>query len=176
MTAERGPVSQLANHPLVLLTLFALVVGVLVWTFFAPRGPHAEEEPSADVAALRRAAARAKLLDFTSEAQRLYRRGLGQCREGDVAGARQTWGDLTVLFRGVEEEAPWVQLAENGLELLKGVEQPAEARRSAVQTALQQIQKLRDAGAGEEADARRQALLGLYGSDPAVRELLEPGP
>lgn len=173
MNELQGPGARFVNHPLVLLLLFALIVSVLVWTFFAPRGPVVDNEPSADVAALRQAAARAKLLDFASEAQRLYRRGLGQCREGDVAGARQTWADVVVVFGNKTEERPWVRLAESGLELLKGVEQPAEARRAAVQTAIQEIHELREAGKGQEAEVRREALAGLYGSDPAVRALLK---
>lgn len=169
-----GPTVPFFNRPWVLLTLLGLVVGVLLWVFLGPRRPDgdAEEGPSPDQAALRRAAASAKLMQFTSEAQRLYRRGLGQCREGDVIGARQTWADVAALFADAEEEAPWVRLAESGLELLKDVERPPEARHEAVQKTLQKIDKLREEGRAAEAEALRQALLGLYGNDPAARELL----
>src|SRR5262245_62116073 len=82
---QGGPVAGFFNRPLVLVTLLALVVGAIVWAFTRPGGTDgvAEEEPSSDHTALRRATASAKLMHFTSEAQRLYRRGLGQCREGD---------------------------------------------------------------------------------------------
>ncbi len=171
---DGGKGTPLLGRPLVLLALLALVVGTLVWAFTRPGGPgdDAEEEPSADQLALRRAAASGKLRQFLSEAQRLYRRGLGQCREGDVVGARQTWEDVSTMFRNVEDERLWVELATRGLDLLKDHEQPAEARVEAVRAALRRIEELRDAGKEEEAQRLRSALEGLYRDEPAARELL----
>src|SRR5262249_48647473 len=135
-----GPAAGVFEQPWGLGALLALVVGALVWAFTRAGGAGNAPEggPPPDPAAPRRRGGRgravgsARQAEFENEAERLYRRGLGLCREGDVVGTRQTWGDLVMLFQGDEAERPWVQLAESGLEQLKDVKQPAAARQEAV--------------------------------------------
>ncbi len=172
----RGPLARFFNNPAVLLTMLLCVVGAITWSLTRPATTNQSQEPDADEAALRRAVASGKLMHFESEAQRLYRRGLGQCREGDLAGAQQTWSDVALLFRESESERAWVQLAESGLRMLQNAEKPAQARRAAVARLLEQIREHQDAGRMPEAGSLREALKRLYGDDPAVRDLLaEPG-
>jgi serine/threonine protein kinase len=123
---------------------------------------------------LRKAIDAGRKVVFHSEAERLYRRGLGRVLAGDPAGAERTWADVVTVFGSVEAEEQWVKLAKAGQsELAK----PAPTvqlpdRPAAIAAAVEYAKSLRDSGKTTEADAVFDALAELYRDDPTSTEAI----
>jgi serine/threonine-protein kinase len=209
--------SQWLNRPWVLLPLFVLCVGLIIWslrsrpvppmdtlmeegrrlmsssepsdwekarsTSFEPLNrdypdhPYKEEVEGYlrqidDHAALRKALASTRSAGSVSEAQRLYRRGLRLCQDGDGPAARQVWQDVVRVFRDIPSEERWVRLAEAGLTGLND-KASTEARETALQKAVARARQLQQQGKAEEADAVWSGLAELYKDDASARAFLE---
>jgi serine/threonine protein kinase len=170
--------SQWLNRPAVLVPLFVLCVGLIVWGFFFRSHEESPETAStssleADQTALGMALAGIKSTADMSEAERFYRRGLRLCRQGDADGARRTWRGVVQSFGGLEAEQRWVRLAEEGLQ---GLEKraPADVRdRSSLPEAVKRYQQLLAQGKVKEAADIREGLEALYGDDPGAADLLQ---
>jgi hypothetical protein len=124
---------------------------------------------------LRKALDAGRKVEFHSEAERLYRRGLGQVLAGDPAAATKTWEAVVKAFGPSDAEARWVSLAKDGLaELAKpGFTVAVPDRIAAVTTAVEYAKALRDKGQSTEADDVLAGLDELYKDDPAVRDLIQ---
>ncbi len=121
---------------------------------------------------LRKAVDAGRKVVFGSEAERLYRRGLGQILGGDPTGAAATWSAVTKVFGASEADARWVQLAKDGLAEL---EKPTSAvivpdRTAAVTAALEVVSALRSAGKSAEVDTVLAGLEELYKDDPGISD------
>jgi serine/threonine protein kinase len=123
---------------------------------------------------MRKAVDAGRKLEIHSEAERLYRRGLGQVSAGDPAGAERTWAAVTAVFGPIEAEERWVRLAKAGIaELTKAASTgPHTDRRAAVLLAVDYAKSLRDGGKTAEADKVFDALAELYREDPAALDLV----
>jgi serine/threonine-protein kinase len=166
-----GPVRQLFNRPIVLVPLFLLCVGIIVWTFW-PRGESDADEP-------------AKTKPVPSEARRIYRQGERLNREGDLGGAQRAWEDVVLLFQDVDGEHAWVRLAEKRLEELS--DEASDKRWNAVRSALKRARQLRDEAraladqkkpfaAQEKLDQARaiwDAIERRYGNDPSATKIIQ---
>jgi serine/threonine-protein kinase len=168
-----GPIQQFLNRPWVLVTLFVLCVGVIVWAFWLrddaePKMNDADQEKGSHV----------------SEAERIYRLGLRHQRDGNLGAAQKEWENVVAIFDGVKSERSWVLKAKNGLaELNEG----ANAKRwDSVRAALRRARKLRDEASDLRADRRiaeskrKQAqaekiwrgIEERYAGDPSAAEIL----
>ncbi len=169
---QGGPINQFFNRPGVLVTLFALCVGILVWTFW----PAGDEEPSSGKAAPAKPS--------MSEAERIFRLGARNRREGNLGAAQRDWEQVVAIFQGVKSEEEWVEKARKGLKELK--ETPDAARWAPVRAALKRARELRDQAkelAGKEPkkaqekreEARKiwQAVEARYGADPSAHAILQ---
>ncbi|HEY1192420.1 MAG TPA: serine/threonine-protein kinase [Gemmata sp.] len=124
---------------------------------------------------LRRAVAEGAKADPRTDAERGYLRGLRLAQSGEPVQARQVWESVVTAFAAVGSEERWVELSRAGLALLtQPSNRPAHAplNRGPVQAALEHTKALGAQGRAAEADAIRNALLGLAGDDPAVRQMV----
>jgi serine/threonine-protein kinase len=121
-----------------------------------------------DRAALRRALRGIKLAEPFSEAQRFYLRGLRLCQEGDVGGAKAVWQNAAVAFAGVENEARWVRLCQQGLAELASKALPEQGRAAE----LTEIIRKAKSSPPAEAEQKRQALEQLYHDDSEADRIL----
>ncbi|MEO2090636.1 MAG: hypothetical protein ABGY75_14220, partial [Gemmataceae bacterium] len=108
---------------------------------------------------LRRALADGKKDRPTTEAERLYQRGLALLQAGDPVAARRVWAGLAAGFAGSEADARWVKLATTGAAELVGREPENEEQRLGEVTAAAERAK----AAGSDALA---ALEQAYLDDP----------
>jgi hypothetical protein len=122
---------------------------------------------------LRRAVRQGRLMNYKSEAERLYHRGLGLAQAGDRAGAEKTWQHLVVAFGGVPSEAQWVKLAQRGLVELADTTALAPPSRAALDLALERTRQLKAEGKAAEATAVLDALEYLYRDDPAALDVIK---
>jgi serine/threonine-protein kinase len=163
-----GPVAQFFNRPWVLVPLFLLCVGVLVWTFWFRED---EDEPARPQSAA------------PSEAERIFRLGQRHEREGDVGAAQRDWQDVVAIFGGVESERFWVGRARQGLKQLREADNPQ--RWASVRAALKRARKLSnqarklarddpDEAAAKRREARKiwDAVENRYRNDPSARAVL----
>jgi serine/threonine-protein kinase len=113
----------------------------------------------------------AKQVGPMSEAQWFYARGVRLRQEGDERGAQEVWRRLTIAFRSVPAEEPWVKLAE---EKLAQADPPREGERrwSTVRASLQHARDLRREDKMAEANAIYDALEELYAEDAKAAEIL----
>jgi serine/threonine-protein kinase len=171
-----GTLNQWLNKPWVLVVLFLLCVGTIVWAIWLrpepsrAGKPESEEEQLSigDQLHLLRELNRVK--GPVSAAQRFYLRGLRRYSEGDVEGTRRDWRDVIRSFREVESENRWVRLAEKGLaELDRREERPDESIRQALQKAREFCKQ----GQREKAEEIWQGLEGLFRDDSSKGELLK---
>jgi serine/threonine-protein kinase len=155
-----GSLSQWVNRPWVVLPLFLIVVGVLVWHFgFQPGKPTDDPENVATV-------------PESSEAQRFYQRGLRLQRDGETEKARQIWQSIVHAFAGVPGEERWVKRAQQRLDELGPEPAANPSSRDSIKTALQNAQ---DAADRAEAEKIWQALATLYPDDAWVQEQIKVG-
>ncbi|HEY2784223.1 MAG TPA: serine/threonine-protein kinase [Fimbriiglobus sp.] len=121
---------------------------------------------------LHRAMDAGRKIVFGSEAERLYRRGLGQLFAGDPTGAGHTFSAVVKVFGAVDADEKWVQLARAGLaELAKQPQEVVPPDRAATLTAvLERVETLRSTGKSVEADNILAGLEELYKDDPALLE------
>jgi serine/threonine-protein kinase len=158
---NRGsPFDRLFNRVWVILPLFLLVVGILVWTFFFRES---EELPSPDD----------KTVEKVSEAQRFYRQGLRLKKEGDPAAAQVVWKNLVRAFQGVESEKTWVEKAQKGLDALADQVLPDKERWAPVRAALERARKLHAEGQNQQAREIWDGIEELYRNDPSAREIVQ---
>jgi serine/threonine-protein kinase len=211
-----GPISRFLHRPVVLVTLFVVCVGLLIWGLWPPTAastyrhgqelmqssnpddwdeawekyfqplqekypdsPYQQqieqykakiEEHKDEVKAEKRAK---QAQGPASEAHWFYLRGLRLRQQGDEQGARKTWRELIVSFRGVPAEKPWVRLAEKELERPEEPAAAKEQRWASARAALQRARQLRQDGKPDEANAIYEGLEQLYGDDPATKELID---
>jgi serine/threonine-protein kinase len=174
-----GPLNRLFNKPWVVLVLFLVCIGLIVWGLWQRSSPAAtdstseEQAASDEQAALRRALVKARGARAMSEAERFYRDGLRRCRDGDVVGAQRTWANLVHAFRAVPSEERWVGLAEKALTELDQRKPDEEQRWAPVRASLHEARKLRDDGKKQDAEAIWQAIEDLYRDDPSARAILD---
>lgn len=110
---------------------------------------------------LDRSFAQAGRVRYTSEAERLYHRGLKLLQVSDYGEARRTWESLVQIFGRSDSDRRWVNLARVGLNELAG--RPLQRSDSNLPSDLiSQARKLRDSGQKSEADAMLNAIAELY--------------
>lgn len=99
----------------------------------------------------------------STEAERLYLRGLSLLQSGDTEQAKQTWQSLGTMFADQPSEERWLKLANLGLsELAKKNSLDDPERQRAKQTLLDRIQILRMRGMNAEADTLLAAYQQAY--------------
>jgi serine/threonine-protein kinase len=186
------------NRVWVLLPLFLLCVGVIVWAFWPASAESlyrqgAELMARDDPAAWERAWTeylsplnerypdnphRAEVDQFqrkveaVREPQRFFQRGALLLREGNSASAARIWKDMVVVFAGSEPARPWVARAEKELAELDK-KQASSEQSAAVRAALERAHALREQGHRAEAEQIWDSLEDLYRNDYAARDLLK---
>lgn len=110
-----------------------------------------------DRAAQRRALAAGRLLGpAPTVAERMYRRGLALCAQGDLEAARRDWLALVASFESVPEASRWAELAKEGADSIgraPGAMPPTPEADAGVRAARARAAELR--AAGREDEARR---------------------
>lgn len=125
-----GPIQQFFNRPWVLVSLFVLCVGVMIWGFFF----RSEDEPVPERADTGPA--------FVTEGERIYRLGLRHREQGDLKAAQRDWDSVIAIFATIEGEERWVRKARQALQELEDRSEPH--RWDAVRAALRRARRLRD--------------------------------
>jgi serine/threonine-protein kinase len=148
---EGNAFSRWLNKPWVLVTLFTLCVGIIVWRLWL--NPVRTDN---DVA---RAPA-------ASETERFYKRGLRLRQEGDGEAARRMWQSLVDAYGAVPEEKHWVGLAREGLDQLTASSAHRQ-RPESFDLALKKAGDYESEGKKDEAAKIRLGLRELYRDDPA---------
>jgi serine/threonine-protein kinase len=152
-----GPVNQFFNRPWVLVPLFLLCVGLIVWAFL----PGEDEHP----------APASPAVEGPSEAERIYLAGLRHEKEGDLGAAQRDWEDVVHIFQGIEAEKVWVQKAQDRLKELAQKSSPK--RWASLRAALERARKLRDQNKRDEAVKIWNGIESQYGKDPSARAIIE---
>jgi hypothetical protein len=140
-------------------------------------GQHAAEVAAAktrirDRKELRKALTDGSKVDYGSDAERAYQRGLRLAQLGDTEAARRTWRAVVAVYGAVESERRWVDLARAGLAAL---DQPANrprgtTDRAAFEAALAHARRLAADGKAAAAAAAFHALEELFRDDPGALE------
>jgi serine/threonine-protein kinase len=215
-----GGLGQWFNRPIVVVPLFALCVGLIIWgirskptaeslfrkgaTLMQSTSPDDWETAwqedferlqrdfpdhpyQGEVAEFRRRIDEAQdqqTLDRAirsglnrapaSEPERLYRRGLRLCQDGDLLGAQQIWQALVRVLGSNNPDDRWIGLAREGLKKLEDRTPTGKERQSAIQAAVESAQTLERQGKTREAEELLQSLRTLYGAD-AVPGSKQPG-
>jgi serine/threonine-protein kinase len=170
-----GTISQIFNSPWVLVPLFLVCVGLLVWTFWFrdvsdddEGGPPPDQSPSAQA---------------VGEAERIYREGLEHQKGGNLGAAQRAYRQVIDLFGTVDVEREWVKKAREGLDDIH--RQDGDKRWASVRFALKNARRLRDKAkdpkldAAERRDHRTEAeriwkaIEERYGNDPSARAVLK---
>jgi Protein kinase domain len=155
-----GPVTQFFNRPWVLVPLFLLCVGLIVWGFW-PRDDSDRDQPGTGSPAAA----------GPSEAERIYQAGLRHEKEGDLGAAQRDWEDVVRIFQGIETEKKWV---ENARDRLKELRQKANGKRwASVHAALERARKLHKENKRNEAARIWNAIEERYGQDPYAKAIIE---
>jgi serine/threonine protein kinase len=193
--------SQLVNRVWILLPLFLLCVGVIVWTFW-PASPETLFQRGAELMAQKDPASwdrawkeffqplnerypdhphRAEVEQFRkqfeaaqapTEAQRFFQQGERLRRDGQTAAAARLWKNLVTVFAGDESAKEWVARADKELAELDRMQAGAE-RLAPVRAALQRANALRDQGKRREAERIWDGIEELYRDDPSTGDLLK---
>jgi hypothetical protein len=129
---------------------------------------------------LKRIIAEGAKVDFKSDAELAYYKGLRLAQLGDTDAARRIWRAVEAAFGPVPSEKRWVDLAQMGL---TAVDKPENSNthgppdRGAFDAALKQARSLAAAGKAAEATAIFRALQELFRDDPvatdAIRRAIE---
>ncbi len=98
---------------------------------------------------------------YSSEAERLYQRGLKLLQVLDFAEAQRTWNYVVSVFQQKPEEKRWVLLAQQGLDALS-LQVPPRSSGDGPLQAIERTRKLRDTGHKVEADAMLNVIEELY--------------
>jgi serine/threonine-protein kinase len=155
---KRGSaLSQFLNRPIVLVPLFLLCVGLLVWTFVLR-----QVEPTPEPAEAANPAEAPP-----SEAERFYRKGERLRQEGDTKEARRLWENLVAAFAGIPSEEKWVARAKESLAEMDR-EQTDQQRPHPARAALKRAAALAAEGKRHEAEAVWHGLEELYRDDPSL--------
>jgi hypothetical protein len=208
----------LMKRPLVVISLFLLVLGALVaplvWPspsadeLYAAARPLLESEDpedwqkavdeyldpleqrypghySTEIAAARervndrrelnRAIADGARVNFHSDAEKAFLRGMRLAQAGDPDAARRVWQALVVAFGPVVTESRWVELAHAGIAALKRPESRgnrAPPDRTAFDVALRRAKSMVGTSSAAEAAAIFRALEELFRDDEARLEAL----
>jgi hypothetical protein len=197
-----GFFAQMFNRWFVVVPLFLLVLGILIWTFW-PASPETLYERGAalmqskDPADWDRAwrefleplelnhpdhAHKAEVERFRqqieahahrlSEGQRLYLIGEKMQQERRWAQARLQWQHIVDVFKDVESEKEWVRRAQQGIAEVDKVA-ANEQRWAPVRAALKQAATLRDQGQRPAAEAIWNGIEALYRDDPHAAAILQ---
>jgi serine/threonine-protein kinase len=151
-----GPVARFLNRPLVVIGLFAVCLGIILWSFLRPGQP--AEEPDAPA---------------PREVQNLYLQAARQYETGNRNAARDRWQCLIDAFEDSDDpaELSWVEKARKRLEAIPKSEAEPD-RFTSARAALQRAKNYRDQGRRADADRIWNALENLYWNDPLARPLL----
>jgi len=129
---------------------------------------------------LKRIIAEGAKVDFKSDAESAYFRGLRLAQAGETESAKRIWRDVEAAFGTVPSESRWVELARVGLTALdkpenRNLHGPPD--RGALDTALKNAKSFAAAGKTSEANAIYRALQELFRDDPvasdAIRRTIE---
>src|SRR5262249_10232957 len=104
-----------------------------------------------------------------TEGQRFFERGQLLVKEGKTKEALEVWEQMTIVFKDVESEKEWVQLAEKARRKMK---ENAEGKQrwASVRAALKRAEKMPAA----EAEKIWSAIEALYrADDPFAQQVLE---
>ncbi len=155
----KGAIGRLFDQGLVLAALFAICVGIIVWTiWFRQPATVASPEPT--------------LTSVTSEPERFYNQANRLRRAGDSVAAREKYRNIIQAFSGVPAASEWVTKSEHDIENLKDI--PSDDDRLApARESLAQARKLRDQGQRANAETIWKAIEALYRDDPAVKDLMK---
>jgi eukaryotic-like serine/threonine-protein kinase len=112
---------------------------------------------------------------YSSEAERIYYRGMKLAQVSDFASARRTWETLIQVFAKSEAESRWVGLSKLGLSELDRRAASREAPHISPEV-LERLKQLRETGHGAEANLLAKALEDLYRDQPDVLEMVRTTP
>jgi eukaryotic-like serine/threonine-protein kinase len=115
----------------------------------------------------------------SSEAERLYGRGLALARAGDFAGAKQTWQGLASIFAADAAAERWVRAAKMAAAAMdrQNTAGPGAAGPAAVEVAsaaANRARNLRALGQAAAADSILKAAADLYRDTPDALAALRP--
>jgi len=153
-----NPLVRFLNKPVVLVTLFVLCLGIVVWgIWFRPgeSSPSTNEGPRAETQAEQ----------LFKKAQRLY-------NTGHKLAAREFWQDLAIGFLEVPSATKWVNLAMERLAETKGDPQD-EHEWGPVNEALQKARIFRDNGNREGAERIWDAFENMYRHDDTAYHIVK---
>lgn len=124
---------------------------------------------------LKRIIAEGAKVDFKSDAESAYFRGLRLAQAGETESAKRIWRDVEAAFGTVPSESRWVELARVGLTTLdkpenRNLHGPPD--RGALDTALKNAKSFAAAGKTSEANAIYRALQELFRDDPAASDAI----
>jgi serine/threonine-protein kinase len=155
----KGAIGRFLDQGVVLGTLFAICVGIIIWTiWFRKPSPDAPPVPTETTA--------------ISDPERFYNQANRLRRAGDSVAAREKYRKIIQAFSGVEAASDWVTKSEHDLADLKDIPKDDDRLAPAWQ-AMKQARKLRDEGQLAKAEEIWKGLEGLYGDDPAAKELMK---
>jgi hypothetical protein len=125
---------------------------------------------------LRRIIVEGAKVDFKSDAELGYVRGLRLAQAGDTEAARRLWRAVMVAFESIASETRWVELSQAGLAVLERPENRnlhGPPDRGALDAALDRAKSLMASGKKSEAITIYQALLELMRDDPVASEAIK---
>jgi serine/threonine-protein kinase len=193
--------SRLLNRVWILLPLFLLCVGAIVWAFW-PTNPEtlfqrgaalmASDDPAEWDQAWRdyleplqkdfpdhphreeveKFRRKIEAAHLPNEAQRFFQQGERLKLEGNTAGAARLWKNLVTVFAGDESAKTWVAQAEQELAKLDKL-QPSPERLAQARAALKRANELRDQGKRQEAERIWEGIEDLYRDDHSFRDLIK---
>lgn len=114
-------------------------------------------------------------LNYATEGERLYYRGLRLAQAGDYPQAEHTWKAMIMVFADDPANQRWVQLAEIAVGELQSRNLPApdeNAMHRNVQRVLNDITRLRQDGKEPIAKELQDALESLYLDQPVMLEMI----
>ncbi len=126
---------------------------------------------------LNQALAGADSIDYDSQSERFYHKGLQLLQSGEWAAARRVWENVVAAFERVESEKHWVVLARHALQRTENRASPTLRSVNAVQTLEDQLRPVVDelrrlrGEESQEAEAMERALLSLYRDTPEIEEV-----
>ncbi|HEV3386061.1 MAG TPA: serine/threonine-protein kinase [Gemmata sp.] len=124
---------------------------------------------------LKRIIAEGAKVEYKSDAELGYYRGLRLAQIGDTDAAKRIWRSVETAFGPIPSEKRWVELAQVGLTALEKTENNnlhGPPDRSAFDAALKHAKSLMAAGKPAEAITIYRALQELFRDDPATTEAI----
>jgi serine/threonine-protein kinase len=162
-----GPVKRFINRPIVLVPLFLLCVGLIVWgIWLKPRSPTTEEVEAGSI----------------SDVQECYLQAMRLYRAGDRVAALRQWQNLVDAFQDSESpgDQKWVTKSKKWIAELEDLsddkkkdwEKEKEKRWDAVRRASERAKHLWKNGKHADAEKIWKALEAVYWNDPTARRFI----